>query len=99
MNWPAAAASEAIKPAVIQVERDGQTVMATDWDRSWAQLPLAFQAGMDKLFNAWVRSVVGSPTMELTGGALTRLQALLPAGHIAVIHLTITDEPPYAQAG
>lgn len=76
MNWPAAAASEAIKPAVIQVERDGQTVMATDWDRSWAQLPLAFQAGMDKLFNAWVRSVVGSPTMELTAQPLVGQSAL-----------------------
>jgi holo-[acyl-carrier protein] synthase len=40
----------------------------------------------------------GAPTMELTGGALTRLQQLLPAGHEAFIHLTITDEPPYAQA-
>jgi holo-[acyl-carrier protein] synthase len=40
----------------------------------------------------------GQPTMALTGGAAKRLKALLPAGHRAVIHLTITDEHPYAQA-
>ncbi|WP_320199345.1 holo-ACP synthase [Agrobacterium sp. rho-13.3] len=40
----------------------------------------------------------GKPTMLLTNGAATRLAKLLPAGHEAVIHLTITDEFPYAQA-
>jgi holo-[acyl-carrier protein] synthase len=40
----------------------------------------------------------GQPTMALTGGAAERLAELLPVGHTAVIHLTITDEHPYAQA-
>lgn len=40
----------------------------------------------------------GKPTMRLTNGAAERLQALVPAGHEAVIHLTITDDFPYAQA-
>jgi holo-[acyl-carrier protein] synthase len=40
----------------------------------------------------------GQPTMELTGGALTRLQEMTPAGMKAVIHLTLTDDHPYAQA-
>jgi len=40
----------------------------------------------------------GKPTMALTNGAAERLNALLPPGHDAVIHLTITDEFPYAQA-
>lgn len=40
----------------------------------------------------------GKPTMKLTGGAAARLDTLLPAGHKAVIHLTITDEHPLAQA-
>jgi holo-[acyl-carrier protein] synthase len=40
----------------------------------------------------------GKPTLELTGGALERLRALTPAGHRAVIHLTITDDKPFAQA-
>jgi holo-[acyl-carrier protein] synthase len=40
----------------------------------------------------------GKPTMALTGGASERLKAITPAGHEAVIHLTITDEYPLAQA-
>jgi holo-[acyl-carrier protein] synthase len=40
----------------------------------------------------------GRPTMELTGGAKRRLQAITPAGHEARIDLTITDEGPMAQA-
>jgi holo-[acyl-carrier protein] synthase len=40
----------------------------------------------------------GQPTMALTGGAAQRLLAITPAGHEAVIHLTITDEMPIAQA-
>ena len=40
----------------------------------------------------------GQPTMRLTGGAAARLAAITPAGCEAFIHLTITDEPPLAQA-
>lgn len=40
----------------------------------------------------------GKPTMALTGGAATILASLMPAGHEAVVHVTITDEYPYAQA-
>jgi holo-[acyl-carrier protein] synthase len=40
----------------------------------------------------------GQPTMKLTGGALKRLEALTPPGMEAVIHLTITDDHPLAQA-
>jgi holo-[acyl-carrier protein] synthase len=40
----------------------------------------------------------GKPTMHLTGGAAAKLERLLPAGHRAVIHLTITDDFPLAQA-
>jgi holo-[acyl-carrier protein] synthase len=40
----------------------------------------------------------GKPTIRLTGGAASRLQAMLPPGHRAVIHLTITDDHPIAQA-
>lgn len=40
----------------------------------------------------------GKPTMLLTNGAAEHLEALMPAGHEAVIHLTITDDFPYAQA-
>jgi holo-[acyl-carrier protein] synthase len=40
----------------------------------------------------------GKPGMALTGGALMRLQAITPSGHEAVIHLSLSDEFPYAQA-
>jgi holo-[acyl-carrier protein] synthase len=40
----------------------------------------------------------GKPSMALTGGALARLQKLTPAGHIAQIDLSITDDWPLAQA-
>jgi holo-[acyl-carrier protein] synthase len=40
----------------------------------------------------------GKPTMRLTGGALERLKELLPEGHEARIHITITDDFPLAQA-
>ena len=40
----------------------------------------------------------GQPTLALTGGSAERLAKLLPAGHIADIHLTITDDHPWAQA-
>jgi holo-[acyl-carrier protein] synthase len=36
--------------------------------------------------------------MRLTGGALQRLQRMLPPGHEAVVHVTLTDDPPLAQA-
>lgn len=40
----------------------------------------------------------GKPTMVLTGGARTQLDSLVPPGHLARIHLTITDDFPYAHA-
>jgi holo-[acyl-carrier protein] synthase len=40
----------------------------------------------------------GQPTLRLTGQAAERLAALTPAGHVAKIHLTMTDDPPFAQA-
>ena len=40
----------------------------------------------------------GQPTMALTGGAAERLAEITPPGMIARIHLTLSDEVPYAQA-
>lgn len=40
----------------------------------------------------------GQPTLALTGHAAERLAALIPAGHAPVIHLTLSDEHPYALA-
>ena len=40
----------------------------------------------------------GAPTLELTGGAKRRLDEMIPAGHAARVHLTMTDDHPFAQA-
>jgi holo-[acyl-carrier protein] synthase len=40
----------------------------------------------------------GRPTLALTGGAAERLAELTPPGHVAVVHLTLTDDHPWAQA-
>ena len=40
----------------------------------------------------------GEPTIALTGGAKQRLDALTPPGHAAQIHLTMTDDHPFALA-
>ena len=40
----------------------------------------------------------GEPTLELTGGAKERLDAITPPGHVAHIHLTMTDDHPFAMA-
>jgi holo-[acyl-carrier protein] synthase len=40
----------------------------------------------------------GQPTLALTGGAAKRLAAMTPAGFEARIHLSLTDDHPYAQA-
>jgi holo-[acyl-carrier protein] synthase len=40
----------------------------------------------------------GRPTMQLTGGAQRRLQAITPAGYEPRIDVTITDEGPMAHA-
>jgi len=40
----------------------------------------------------------GQPTLSLTGGAKERLDAMTPPGHAALIHLTMTDDHPFAMA-
>ena len=45
-----------------------------------------------------VNAPSGAPTLALTGGARARLDALAPPGHALDIHLTMTDDHPWAQA-
>jgi holo-[acyl-carrier protein] synthase len=40
----------------------------------------------------------GQPTMILTGWAAERLAAMTPPGHTARVHVTLTDDHPWAQA-
>ena len=45
-----------------------------------------------------VNAPSGAPTLALTNGAAIRLAELTPPGHEARIHLTLTDDHPWAQA-
>ena len=40
----------------------------------------------------------GAPTLKLENGAAMRLAELTPEGHVAHVHLTLTDDHPWAQA-
>lgn len=40
----------------------------------------------------------GQPVMRLTGWAAARLEAMTPPGHEAIVHVTLTDDHPWAQA-
>lgn len=57
-----------------------------------------FKAGVFMKDIGVVNARSGAPTLALTGGAAARLAALTPAGHEVVVHLTLTDDHPWAQA-
>lgn len=40
----------------------------------------------------------GQPVMELTGWAADKLKSMTPPGHEAIVHVTLTDDHPWAQA-
>ncbi len=57
-----------------------------------------FKAGVFMKDIGVVNLKSGAPTLALAGGAAARLAALTPAGHQAIVHLTLTDDHPWAQA-
>ncbi|WP_068075583.1 holo-ACP synthase [Novosphingobium lentum] len=57
-----------------------------------------FRAGVFMKDIGVVNARSGAPTLALAGGAAARLAAITPEGHEAVIHLTLTDDHPWAQA-
>ena len=57
-----------------------------------------FKAGVFMKDIGVVNAPSGAPTLALSGGAAARLAAITPAGHEAVVHLTLTDDHPWAQA-
>ena len=57
-----------------------------------------FKAGVFMKDIGVVNAPSGAPTLALTGGAAERLRAITPPGHEAVVHLTLTDDHPWAQA-
>jgi holo-[acyl-carrier protein] synthase len=57
-----------------------------------------FKAGVFMRDIGVVNAPSGAPTLAVTGGAKARLDAMVPDGHVARIHLTLTDDHPWAQA-
>lgn len=57
-----------------------------------------FKAGVFMKDIGVVNARSGAPTLALTGGAASRLAAITPPGHEAIVHLTLTDDHPWAQA-
>ena len=57
-----------------------------------------FKAGVFMKDIGVVNAPSGAPTLALTGGAKARLDAMIPEGHVAAVHLTLTDDHPWAQA-
>ena len=57
-----------------------------------------FKAGVFMKDIGVVNAPSGAPTLALTGGAAARRAAITPPGHQAVVHLTMTDDHPWAQA-
>ena len=57
-----------------------------------------FKAGVFMKDISVVNARSGAPTLHLIGGAAARLAAIMPEGHEAIVHLTLTDDHPWAQA-
>lgn len=57
-----------------------------------------FKAGVFMRDIGVVNLPSGAPTLQLTGGAKARLDELTPPGHAITVHLTMTDDHPWAQA-
>ncbi len=88
-----------------QAKSDRRRDRAASYARRWAAKEACAKAlgtGL-RMGVAWremgvVNLASGQPTMRLTGEAAQRLAAMTPEGRAARIHVTLTDDPPYAQA-
>lgn len=84
---------------------DGRAARAASYAKRFAAkeacskaLGTGFRRGVFWKDMGVVNEPSGRPTLVLTGGAKAALDRLMPRGHGARIHLTITDDFPYAQA-
>ena len=91
--------------AIEQRKSDGRAMRAASYAKRFCAkeacskaLGTGFSHGVFMKDLGVVNEPSGKPTMALTGGAAKMLARLTPIGKTARIHLTITDEYPYAQA-
>jgi holo-[acyl-carrier protein] synthase len=85
--------------------RAGQTARAASYAKRFAAkeacakaLGTGLRHGVFWRDMSVVNAASGQPTLVLTGGAADHLAKLTPAGMVATIHLTLTDDHPWAQA-
>ncbi len=88
-----------------QAKSDRRRQRAASYAKRWAAkeacskaLGTGLRMGVNWREMGVVNLPSGQPTMQLTGGAAERLRTLIPHGMEARIHVTITDDEPYAQA-
>ena len=96
---------ERVFTAIEQARSDGKPDRASSYAKRFAAkeacakaLGTGMRGGVFWKDMGVVNARSGRPTMSLTGGAARRLAALAPHGHSAVIHVSLTDDHPYAQA-
>lgn len=91
--------------AAEQAKAEGRRDVAGTYAKRWAAKEACSKAlgtGL-RMGIAWKDMAVtnldtGQPVMALTGWAQQRLDAMTPAGHFALVHVTLTDDHPWAQA-
>jgi holo-[acyl-carrier protein] synthase len=88
-----------------RLARAGQTARAASYAKRFAAKEACAKALGTGLRHGvfWrdmgvVNAPSGQPTLQLSGGAADHLAKLTPAGMVATIHLTLTDDHPWAQA-
>ena len=90
---------------VEQRKAEGRADVAGTYAKRWAAKEACSKAlgtGL-RMGIAWRDMGVGNlrtgqPVMHLTGWAAERLRAMTPPGHEAIVHVTLTDDHPWAQA-
>ena len=88
-----------------QAKAEGRRDVAGTYAKRWAAKEACSKAlgtGL-RMGISWKDMAVsnlqsGQPVMHVTGWAADRLKSITPAGHEAIIHVTLTDDHPWAQA-
>jgi holo-[acyl-carrier protein] synthase len=88
-----------------QAKAEGRREVAATYAKRWAAKEACSKAlgtGL-RMGISWKGMAVsnlrsGQPVMHLTGWAAERLVQMTPAGHQAIVHVTLTDDHPWAQA-
>jgi holo-[acyl-carrier protein] synthase len=88
-----------------QAKAEGRKDVAGTYAKRWAAkeacskaLGTGLRMGISWKDMAVTNLRTGQPVMHLTGWAAERLREMTPEGHEAVLHVSLTDDHPWAQA-